>query len=102
MRPNDAQTLESGAGKGLSQGRSRRQVAYGLKTRTLRRLSAEPFYRKGEGGVWLVVANFFALGSFVLAAVHVGQVTVRSHSGHNVPVTLHQKKMLLSVLQLFI
>ena len=34
------------------------------------------FKRSGEGGVWLVVANFLVLDSFVLTAVLVGQVTM--------------------------
>ena len=39
---------------------------------------------KGEG-VWLVVTNFLVSESFVLAAVHTGQVT-------DVPVNLQQDK----------
>ena len=38
------------------------------------RVSAKPFYRKDEGGAWLVVADFLVSESF--AAVLVGQVTM--------------------------
>ena len=43
-------------------------------------------YKKGKE-VWLIVANFLMLESFVLSAIHKGQVT---------------RQMLFSVLQLFI
>ena len=41
-------------------------MAYALKTLTPQRLSAKPFYRKGEGGVWFVVANFIVLDPLFL------------------------------------
>lgn len=65
--------------KGILQGLARRWVVCALKSwksaikaRTLPRLSAKPFYKLGEGGAWLVVANFFGVEFFVLAAVHIG------------------------------
>ena len=45
------------------------------KTRTPRKLSAKPFYRKGEGGAWLVVANFLMSDSSFLRSGH-GKVTM--------------------------
>ena len=39
-----------------------------------RRVSARDFQRQGEGGTWLVAANFLVWVSFVLAVVHRGQV----------------------------
>ena len=48
------------------------------------RVSAKHFKRQGEGGVWLVGANFLVWESFVLAAV--------LRSGHHVPVNLQQDK----------
>ena len=36
------------------------------KPQTPQKLSAKPFYRKGEGGVWLVVANFLVSDSLFL------------------------------------
>ena len=47
-----------------------------LKSRTPQRLSAKHFKRQGEGGMWLVVANFLVLESFVLAVVHISQLKV--------------------------
>ena len=43
------------------------------KPQTPQKLSAKPFYRKGEGGVWLVVANFLVSDSLFLRSYH-GQV----------------------------
>lgn len=43
-------------------------MAYALKTLTPQRLSAKPFYRKGERGPWLVVAHF--LVSEIIATVN--------------------------------
>lgn len=43
------------------------------------RTSWKPFYRQGEGGVWLVVANLVSEPLFL-------------RSGHNVPVKLHPSK----------
>ena len=65
-----------GAEKGLLQGYARRQVAYSLKTLNSLKAFSKAFYRKGEGGVWLVVASCLVWESFVLAAVQVGQVTM--------------------------
>ena len=48
------------------------------------RVSAKHFKRQGEGGVWLVGANFLVWESFVLAAV--------LRSGRDVPVNLQQDK----------
>ena len=66
MRPNNSKTSEFGAEKGLLQGHSRRQVAHALKTLSHQRLSAKPFYRKYEGGTWLVAANFVVLNPLLL------------------------------------
>ena len=76
VRPNSTKTLEFGAQKGLLQGPARRWVAHALKTPTPRELSAKPFYRKGEGGTWLVVADFLVSDPLFL------------RSGHHVPINL--------------
>ena len=47
-----------------------------LKSQTPQRVSAKHFQRQGEERTWLVVADFLVLESFVLAAVHIGQVTM--------------------------
>ena len=41
------------------------------KPRTPRKLSAKPFYREGEGGMWLVVANFLVSDPLFLRSGHV-------------------------------
>ena len=51
-------------------------MAHALKTPTPRELSAKPFYRKGEGGTWLVVADFLVSDPLFL------------RSGHHVPINL--------------
>ena len=55
VRPNNTKTLEFGTEKGLLQGHARRRVAHVLKLPHFGKLSAKPFSRKGEGGVWLFV-----------------------------------------------
>ena len=71
MRPDITKTLEFGAEKGLLQGHARRWVSYALKTpKTPRKLSAKPFYKKGEGGAWLAVANFLVSDPLFLRSGH--------------------------------
>ena len=53
------------------------------KPQTPRKLSAKPFYRKSEGGVWLVVKNFLVSDPLFL------------RSGHDIPVNLHQTNVTL-------
>ena len=55
-----------------------------LKNPKSLKLSAKPFYRKGEGGVQLVVAKFLLSDTSFL------------RSGHDVPVNLHQNAILCS------
>ena len=50
------------------------------KPRTPWKLSAKPFYKKGEGGAWLVFTSFLASDPLFL------------RSGHEVPGNLHQNK----------
>ena len=45
------------------------------KTQTPPKLSAKPFYRTGEGGAWLVVAEFLVSDPLFLRSGH-GQVTM--------------------------
>ena len=44
------------------------------------RLSANPFHKKGKGGLWFVAANFLVSESLFLT----------SWSGNNVPINLYQ------------
>ena len=67
-------TSKFGAEKGLLQGDTSRWVAPVPKTLSSLKDFSKALLRQGEGGAWLVVANFLVLESFVLAAVHIGQV----------------------------
>ena len=78
---------ESGAGKGLLQGHVSRWVAHALKNPGAPwKLSAKPFYRKGEGGGVVSCCRLLGVRSFVLE--------VRSRLGKTLP-----KQILFSILQ---
>ena len=86
MRPDKTKMSEFGAERGSLQGHARRRVASTLKDPQL----LESFQQSsfiGKGGV-VSCCKFLGVRSFVLK--------VRSWSGHNVPINLHQ--MLFSVL----
>jgi hypothetical protein len=53
VKPNNIKTMKFGTEKGLLQGHERKRMTHVLKASKSDKLSAKPFYRKGEGGVWL-------------------------------------------------
>ena len=69
------------------EGHARRQVAPALKPPNSQKLSAKPYFRKGEGGMCVVVANFLVSDPLFL------------RSGHGSCKPPPKKKMLFSVLR---
>ena len=86
-RPNNTETSEFGADKGLLQGPARRRVAHALKTPNYLKAFSKALLQErwGRGGVscW----KLLGVRSFVLE--------VRSWSGHDVPVNVHQTNVSL-------
>ena len=78
---------------GVTKNKTKKTLVHALKTRTTQKLSAKSFYRKCEGGVWLVVANFIVIGSFFFFLQL--SMYVKSQSGSSKPPS---KQMLFSVL----
>ena len=62
--------LELGAEKGLFMA----MQADRWLVRQTRRISAKLFSGQGDGGAWLVAADFLVSGSFVLVAIYLGPV----------------------------
>ena len=84
VRPSNTKTSEFGAEKALLQGHARRRVAHALKSPELpESFQQSPFLGKVREGV-VSCCKLLGVTSFVLE--------VRSRSGQDVPVNLHQNK----------
>ena len=63
----------------------------------LKIVSAKHFKRPGEGGAWLVVANFLVSESFALAVVHRGQLSMVLTTSNRTKAVLCSATFCLSV-----
>ena len=75
-RPNNTKILQFGTKKGLLQGHVWRWVACALRNPKLLKVFSKALFKaKGEGGVWLVVANSWVSDPLSLRSGH-HQVTM--------------------------
>ena len=64
------QNIKVWSRKRFIEGHARRQVAPALKPLNSQKLSAKPYFRKGEGGMCLAVANFLVSDPLFQRSIH--------------------------------